>query len=171
MDENYTELSEFDRPTYVEFHEWSYQDSSSLAEEVKGKSPRWCIVIGYYAMHDITKLYLGKIHNKRISGERIHAKTINTLREVIADPVTKKKIIGALRKAREKYELFSEDDEKIIVDILKHAKNERGKQQYYQSRTFSASVFEESMKKQAEDFLEKTVKPFLEFMEEMIKNA
>lgn len=168
MEEDYTILADIEKATYLDFHKWAYKDNLELAEYVLEKSPRWTIIINYFAMHDITKLYLGKIHNKKISGTNVHAKTIRVLKECIEEKQTKEKIIEELEKAKRKYELFVEGDETIILNILKQAREERSKYQYYQNR-FSSSIFEEKVKEEAKDFLNNTTKPFIEFMENLMK--
>lgn len=169
MEENYTILADIEKPTYLDFHKWAYKDNIKLARYVLKKSPRWTIIISYFAMHDITKLYLGKVHNKKISGINIHAKTIKAMKECVEEEQTKERIIKALEKAKQKYELFVEGDETIILDILKQAREERSKHQYYQNR-FSSSIFEERVKQEANDFLNNITKPFIEFMENLMGN-
>ena len=166
--EEYTILADIEKPTYIYFYTWAYKDDLELAQHVLEKSPRWSIIIGYYAMHDISKLYLGKVHNKKVSGENVHAKTIRVLKGCIEEEQTKNKIIGELEKAREKYELFAEGDEAVIIDILKQAKEERSKHQYYQDR-FSDSVFSDKVKEEAKGFLDEIAKPFIQFMEGLMK--
>lgn len=168
MEDDYTIISDIEKATYLDFHKWAYEDNLKLAEYVLEKSPRWAIIISYFAMHDLAKLYLGKVHNKKISKENVHAKTIRVLKDCIEEEQTKERIIEELERAKQKYELFVEGDETIILDILKQAKEERSKYQYYQNR-FSSSIFGEKVKEEAKSFLEKTAKPFIEFMKNIME--
>ena len=61
---------------WITFHEDVYKEDQMMADKVITDSPRWSIIMAYYAMHNISKLYLAKIHNLKISGENVHAKTL-----------------------------------------------------------------------------------------------
>ena len=61
---------------WIKFHENIYKEDQKMANKVLTDSPRWSIIMAYYAMHNVSKLYLAKIHNIKISGEDVHAKTL-----------------------------------------------------------------------------------------------
>ena len=69
-------LGEKEREDWIWFHENAYKEDLKLTEELMLKSPRWSIVAGYYAMHDLTKLYLGMV--KGVEGQRgIHTREVH----------------------------------------------------------------------------------------------
>ena len=53
-------ISDLEISRYVDFFTNSYKDNLSHSEYVMEAYPRWSIISGYYAMHDITKLLLAK---------------------------------------------------------------------------------------------------------------
>ena len=128
-------------------------------------SPKWTIVTGYYAMHDITKLYLAKQHDLKISERGVHLAAIVALKQVMSDNAVKEKAIKLLTKAEKTYEVFSiPSKERIIPVLLSKGKDEREKTQYY-SENYEKLVLAKSM-----EFQEKIVKAFIEIMEKMIKD-
>ncbi len=69
-------LTTEERDRWIKFHEDAYKEDSLIAKKLLTDSPRWSIIIAYYAMHNISKLYLGKIHNIKVSGQSVHAQTL-----------------------------------------------------------------------------------------------
>lgn len=55
-----SKINEFELDRYINFFTVSYRDDLENCEYVKEKHPRWSIISGYYAMHDITKLFFAK---------------------------------------------------------------------------------------------------------------
>lgn len=53
-------INEFESERYINFFENSYKDNLEHSKANIIQSPRWSIISGYYAMHDITKLFLAK---------------------------------------------------------------------------------------------------------------
>lgn len=53
-------ISELELDRYTNFFENSYKDNLNHSKENLTKFPRWSIVSGYYAMHDIAKLFIAK---------------------------------------------------------------------------------------------------------------
>lgn len=156
------ELNEIERKIWVSFHEFAYKEDLKLAESILFTFPRWSIISGYYAMHDIAKLYLGKIHNLKISGQNIHKKTIFVLRRVLSNNKDAKKILELLKNAEDKIKELGIED---ISYLLQLGKSERGEVQYYSRDSFSDSK-EYSEKSRA--FFEGIVKIFIKIMEAMV---
>ncbi len=156
----YEFLSEIEKNSWIDFHRWAYEDDLKQANETK--SPRWKIIQGYYAMHDLAKLFLGKEFNLKIKHPEIHAKVIEALEKNLKG-ADKEKIINLLNKAQEKFKDIELKRLEDVVELLKEAKREKGKSQYYTDR-FSISIFEERLKKEADEFIENIVKPFIDVM-------
>ncbi|HIE41539.1 MAG TPA: hypothetical protein EYP80_02635 [Candidatus Aenigmarchaeota archaeon] len=76
-----SKIKELELGRYINFLENSYQDNLEHCKKNIGDFPRWSIISGYYAMHDITKLLLAKRFRLKIERE-IHATTIKVLREL-----------------------------------------------------------------------------------------
>ncbi len=128
---------------YIEFFTASYEDNLKHSKSTIENYPRWSIISGYYAMHDISKLLIAKIYRLKIERE-IHATSIKVLREIINDKET-------LNLIEEGYQEF-----KNLADDLNDAKKERIKVQYYTGTSF----MKEKYKKRAKDFFENSVEPY-----------
>lgn len=152
-----TNLSPIERETWITFHETAYKEDLLLAGKITKEHPRWAIVIGYYAMHDIVKLYLGKIHNIKIIPPEVHRKTIDELRRVLIESEEKRKILLLLEQAEKELLKFGVE---AIPDLLETARTERGKAQYY-SREFKKIDYSTK----AQSFVDKIVKTFVKIME------
>ena len=154
--------SEYDR--YINFHNNAYKDDLNTANKLSTLSPRWIIISGYYAMHDITKLYLGKKYGLKISERMVHSAAIAALRKVLEDKKEREKAIKLLEDAKRIYDLFeSRLKEKILPTILKKGRSEREKAQYYQA-DYSRIMFDKAL-----FFLEGIVKPYIKLIEDMLK--
>ncbi len=68
-------ISELELGRYVNFFESSYKDNLEHSKKNILEFPRWSIISGYYAMHDITKLFIAKKFRIKIDFE-VHATTI-----------------------------------------------------------------------------------------------
>lgn len=165
-----SDLQFLEEADYLRFHEISYREDLEVAERLIPFSPRWGVVAGYYAMHDATKLFLGKVHKLKLSGKFIHEAVIEALRTVLKDEEPKKRALELLEEARETYQVFdSWSNEAVIPLVLRKSKEERGKAQYY-SRNFQQVITPEYQKK-ALSFLNGVVRPFLELMGGMMNAA
>src|SRR3989344_9631959 len=160
--ELYENLPDVEKESWIKFHENVYKDDLKHAEKDLIEFPRWSIISGYYAMHDITKLYLGKIHNIKITGEGVHNKTLKALDKFIQDKKEKEKIIELLKKAEINFFNVIRLKEKTIPLMLRKGKSERGKTQYY-SANFSDITSQKSVY-----FFDNIVKPYIGIMEGMI---
>ena|SRR3989344_6216585 len=154
------ELNKIEREIWISFHEFAYKDDLKLSKELIEKHPRWSIISGYYAMHDITKLYLGKIHNIKISGFNVHKQVIDSLKDVLK--LDDKKLIELLENAENEIKGLGIED---IPYLLVEGKKERAKVQYYFSNVFSDN--KEYVKK-AKEFFEELVVVFVKIMEDLI---
>lgn len=75
-------ISEIELERYTNFFQNSYGDNLEHSKAVLDKFPRWSIISGYYAMHDITKLLLAEKFRIKVELE-VHATTIKVLRELV----------------------------------------------------------------------------------------
>ncbi len=130
---------------YISFFESSYKDNLAHSEQVKNSFPRWSIISGYYAMHDITKLLLAKKFRLKVELE-VHATTIKAL----ADLIRSKNLLAMLETGYKEF-LFLAND-------LAEAKSQRVKVQYYTGTDF----MKEEYRKRAEEFLKNTGIPYIE---------
>lgn len=147
-----SKILETELPRYINFFENSYKENLEHCKFCLKEFPRWSLISGYYAMHDITKLFLVKKLSIKIEFN-VHKTTIQVLKEIIKD----KEILKLLKIG---YSEFL----KIANDLTK-AKKERTKAQYYTETEF----MKEKYKEKAEYFLEKIVMPYLNKMRELIK--
>lgn len=160
-------LQFLEEENYLNFYEIIYKEDLEVAKKMLFFSPRWAFVAGYYAMHNITKLYLGKIHKLKISGQFIHEAVIESLRTVLKDEEQKKKALELLEEAKKTYQVFdSWSKEAVIPFILRKSKEQRGQVQYY-SKNFQ-EVIEPEYQQNAISFLNNVVHPFLELMGRML---
>ncbi len=158
----YDSLPEVEKDFWIRFHENAYKDDLKHAKKDMIEFPRWSIISGYYAMHDITKLYLGIIHNIKITGENIHSRTLEALGRFIQDKKEKERIIELLKKAEISFFNVTRLQEKTISLMLRKGRTERGKTQYY-SRDFQEINSQKSVY-----FLDNIVRPYISTMEEML---
>lgn len=158
----YEMLPEVEKESWIKFHENAYKDDLKHAEKDIIEFPRWSIISGYYAMHDITKLYLGKIHNVKITGEEVHSKTLKALNKFIQGETEKEKIIELLKNAEINFFNVTRLQEKALPLMLRKGKTERGKTQYY-SQDFSDINSQKAMY-----FFDKIVKPYTKIMKGML---
>ncbi len=144
-------ISDLEIERYVNFFENSYQDNQNHSKANIGTFPRWSIISGYYAMHDITKLLLAKEFRIRIVKE-VHATTIKVLRELIKN----REITDLIEKGYHEFISLAND--------LAEAKKERVKAQYYTGTEF----MKEEYRKKAIEFQEKVVLVYIEKIKELL---
>ncbi len=145
-------VSELELNRYINFFQNSYKDNLKHSKANLSRFPRWAIISGYYAMHDITKLLLAKRFRIKVELE-VHATTIKVLRELIKN----RQILSLIEKGYEEFVSLASD--------LDEAKRERVKAQYY---TGSEFMHEEYLKK-AKEFYEKVVFIYLEKIKGLLK--
>src|SRR3989344_3062811 len=138
-------IKELEIERYINFFESSYKDNLEHCKVVLTEFPRWSVISGYYAMHDITKLLIAKKFRLKIELE-VHATTIKVLREMIKN----KEIIELIEKGHKEFVSLAND--------LAEAKKERTKSQYYTGTKFMKEQFQNLSK----EFLHQTVNPYIE---------
>lgn len=158
-------LAELERNDYLEFHEKIYRED--LDEAASTKNPRWKTVAGYYAMHGITKLFLGKKFNVKIRPPGTHMETIEALRIFLKDEETKRKILSLLKKAEDFILSFRDMDDSLLPDLLNEARIKRVKSQYYVNRL--SLDYLKQVNAEAEGFIREIVLPYVKIIEEMLK--
>lgn len=160
-------LGEKEREDWLWFHKNAYKEDLRIAEKLLIESPRWSIVAGYYAMHDLTKLYLGKIKGWKVSGEMIHSKAIELLSEALKEQPEKEKVLKLIREAEKEIDETLRIHENTVLNFLRTGKTERGKAQYY-SEEKDKNIFNINFSKKASYFLDKIIKPYLKIMEGLL---
>jgi len=152
QEEKISRIKETELERYISFFSNSYKDNYEHAQSNVESFPRWAIISGYYAMHDISNLLIAKIYRIKIETE-IHATTIKVLQELIND----KEI---LKLIEEGYEEFNN-----LANELSDAKKERVKVQYYTGTDF----MKEKYRQKAKEFFEKNVKIYIEKINKLMK--
>jgi hypothetical protein len=147
-----TRIIETELERYVNFFENSYIENLEHCKFNIEKFPRWSIISGYYAMHDITKLFLAKKFSIKVEF-KVHETVIKILGEILKDKET-------LRLLEIGYEEFI----KIANDLV-IAKKKRIKVQYYTGSEF----MKEKYKVESKDFLYKVVIPYLDKIKEILR--
>ena len=147
MEGKVSRINEMEIPRYVNFFENSYKDNLEHCKSVTVNFPRWSIISGYYAMHDITKFLLAKKFRLKIDFE-VHATTIKVLKELI-----KNRSLLKLMEIGHKEFIY-------IANDLVQAKNERVKAQYYTGTDFMRAEY----RKKSKEFLHDVVTPYLKKM-------
>jgi hypothetical protein len=144
-DAKISRMRETELERYLGFFENSYQDNLDHCEHVIDSYPRWSIISGYYAMHDITKLYIVKDYRIKIEAD-VHRTTIEVLNEILKDD----EIIALFESGYEEY--------RNMAGELDSAKRERAKAQYYTGTPFSSAEF----KRKSRKFHDEKVVPYIE---------
>ena len=136
----------------MNFFESSYKDNLEHSKKNIPYFPRWSIISGYYAMHDITKLFIAKKYRIKIDFE-VHATTIKLLRELV--------------KYNEITLLFEKGYKEFLTlaNDLEEARRDRSKVQYYTGTKFLI----EEYKKRAFEFHEKVVLFYIEKIKELFE--
>ena len=152
LDENkISRLNELEKQRYLNFLVNSYKDNLSHAIYITTQFPRWSIISGYYAMHDISKLLLAKEFNIKIERE-VHATTVKLLKEIIKNNEISKLI-------EEGYDEFLS-----LASDLNEARKERTKTQYYTGSQYMKAEFE----KRAKNFIKSVVEPYIEKIQQLL---
>jgi len=156
-------LNEAEKENYLKFFNETYKDNLSAAYDNLKSHPRWSIISGYYAMHDLAKLFLAKKYNLKIV-ERVHLATIASLYSISKENKEFEKAIELLKQANK---IFNSQIKGIkasdMAFYLKKARKEREKVQYYNPRTDLKRAEE-----QANFFLNEIVIPFIKLLESLI---
>lgn len=145
-------IIETELPRYINFFENTYKENLEHCKANLTSFPRWSIISGYYAMHDITKLFLAKKFNIKIDFN-VHKTTLQIFKGLVKD----RKILELLRLG---YKEFIE-----TANDLSEARKERTKAQYYTGTAF----MKEKYRKKAEVFLSDIIIPYLNKLSELLK--
>jgi hypothetical protein len=97
-------IKELEVERYVNFFESSSKDNLEHSKATIKTFPRWSIISGYYAMHDITKLLIAKKFRLKIELE-VHATTIKVLRVLLKD----REIIELIEKGYKEFISLAND--------------------------------------------------------------
>ena len=143
-------INELELSRYLNFFGNSYKNNMEHCKAVMKAFPRWSIISGYYAMHDITKLLLAKQYRLKVEF-KVHETTIKLLRELIKNK-------ELTRLAEKGYKEFL-----TLANDLAEAKKDRVKVQYYTGTEYMKQQY----KKRAQEFLEETVEPYLHKMQKL----
>lgn len=154
-----------ERENYISFHETSYKDDLKHAEDNAIKHPRWAVISGYYAMHDITKLFLAKKFAVKITGPEIHESAIVELKERIHDGKTREKLLKLLASAKDMYFNVERLKENTLPEMLRQGRQERRKSQYYRE---DYTKEKKTTIETSSYFLDNIAKPFIKIMEALL---
>ena len=146
-----SKISELELNRYINFFENSYKDNMEHSKANLNNFPRWGVISGYYAMHDITKLLLAKKFRIKIEFE-VHATTIKVLKELIKS----KQILDLIEKGYKEFLSLAND--------LAQSRDERVKVQYYTSTEFMHKEY----LKRAGEFYETIATKYLEKIKELL---
>ncbi len=149
-----SKIRELEVERYVNFFENSSKDNLEHCKATIKTFPRWSIISGYYAMHDITKLLIAKKFMLKMELE-VHATTIKVLRALIKNREVTRLIENGYR------EFIS------LANDLAEAKGQRTKAQYYTGTAFMKERFQ----KMSEEFLLETVNPYMERIRKLLGDA
>jgi len=145
-------LAEVERESYISFYEKVWKEDFETAKRLLKINPRWAVIAGYYAMHNLAKLFLAKKFNLKISGKFVHAATIEALKKFLKE-----------RKIIKRFELsikFVPVEE--LPELLEAGKRERSKSQYYVGRSLEISS------REAYYFFKEILEPFVKSLEKLI---
>src|SRR3989344_2528952 len=146
---------------YEGYHRENYQEDQRISKFLTQQSPKWAIIAGYYAMHNLTKLFLAKC-NLKIGDRAAHTATIIALRKHIQDEKMREQVLTLLHKAQEAYDVLNSPlKEKILAVMLSSSLEERNKAQYY------SEDFKKVMLRHAMYFQENIILPYIEIMQEL----
>lgn len=138
-------INELELQRYINFFDNSYKENLEHSRAVMSAYPRWSIISGYYAMHDVTKLLLAKNFFLKIELE-VHATTIKALSELVKNA----ELLSLIEKGYAEFITLAND--------LAAAKKERVKAQYYTGTKF----MKEEYGKRAQEFLDSVVTAYVE---------
>ncbi len=145
-------ISELEIERYITFFTSSYLDNLEHSRAVAASFPRWSIISGYYAMHDLTKLLIAKQFRIKIELE-VHATTIKVLKELLKN---------------KELDTFMENGYREFVGLandLVQAKEERTRVQYYTGSDFMKLEYT----KKAAEFIKEIVEPYITKINSLLK--
>ena len=93
-----------EREQHEEFQKAAYKEDLDVANMLLHKVPRWSIISSYYAMHDLTRLYLVQKLGVKLAGQSVHETAIIALEKALKDPTEQEQAIALLEQAQQEYE-------------------------------------------------------------------
>ncbi|MBR9689924.1 MAG: hypothetical protein GOV01_03445 [Candidatus Altiarchaeota archaeon] len=151
QDRKIKRITDIELDRFLVTYEQGYQENLNCMNYVLESFPRWSIVIGYFAMHDISKLLIAKKQQLKTTGKDAH----QTVIELITDLVNARTIARLLEDGYEKFQTLS--------DELDESRQDRVRAQYY----LGTPVLEDQWKIEANSFVKK-VNKFIEKIEELL---
>ena len=118
-----SKIIETEKTRYLNFFSNSYKENLELCKFITERFPRWSIISGYYALHDLTKLFLADKFSIKIEFN-VHQTTIDVFSILVKD----KQLISMLNLG---YNEFLN-----LLNDLATAKQKRTKAQYYTGTEF-----------------------------------
>lgn len=149
---------------WIRFHENAYKGDERMALRLVAESPRWSVIIAYYAMHNASKLYLARVHNPKISGREVHAQTLFFISKYIKQE--SRRVIPLLRRAKEEYDAITSSSVWPIPQMLSKGRDERAKTQYYDASRSGRSDTE--LMQAAQYFNDNFMVPYLRIIEGLL---
>jgi hypothetical protein len=150
-------LPEAEKESYCSFLTFTWQDNFKACRFNLKKFPRWSIIAGYYAMHDLAKLFLAKNFGLKIT-KRVHYATIVALEEVFKEKELREKVVKLLKEAERYYAVI----ERPIY--LRIARRERERAQYYTGKKVEFKNYQSK----SFYFFNQIVKPFIQILRKLI---
>lgn len=149
-----TRIIETEKERYLNFFSNSYKENLQLCKHIQNDYPRWSIIAGYYAMHDLAKLFLADEFSIKVE-INFHKTVIIIFRELVKNIELSKML-----------NLGYDELIKLLNDLV-IAKKQRTKAQYYTGTEFMKNKY----KKEAQLFFNETVLPFIDKIKLETKNA
>ncbi len=143
-------INELELGRYINFFEHSYKDNIEHSKAVIKTFPRWSIISGYYAMHDITKMLFAAQYRLAVN-YNVHETAILLLKILTEDR-------ELLKLAEKGYKEFLS-----LANDLAQAKKDRVKAQYYTGTGY----MKEQYRKMSQDFLKTTAEPYIGQMQRL----
>lgn len=137
-------IDKTEKERYLNFFSNSYKENLEHCRFVLNHFPRWSIISGYYAMHDLAKLFLADKFSIKVDFN-VHETTILVLKELIKD----NEVVGMLSIGHKEFI-------KLLNDLAR-AKKQRTDAQYYTGTAF----MKEKYQQEAKEFLENTALLFI----------
>lgn len=136
----YQILDKKEKQKYLDYYECAYKEDMEALKRVLFISPRWTVIIGYCAMHNIVRYYSGKEHNINVMPPSLHRKSADMIKIKIKDKAKKRKLLNLFKRAERIHKGFGNE-----IELAKKDKT-------------------------AIEFSEEIVKPFVSLMENLTAN-
>lgn len=151
------EVNFLEKQDIKQFLEFTTKDNKKTSDDLLNSHPRWSIISGYYAMHDISKLYLLLKYNLQFTKPSVHDAVIKALKFL----VKKKEIVNLIEEGEDEFKKIQKLDY-----FLAKGKHNREKTQYYTPLSFN----QQQIKEIANHFNENIVTPYLKIVNALIED-